>query len=116
MTKQSFEEWSKEHAIKDPRSLEEMWRHWFEELLEDTFTKEGIEKFWDILQNKAELLKGYEDAHSAIEIALGEMDKGDAAYIISAFVEALELSVDESEEDGIVSREVFNEAKKQNRS
>jgi len=109
---QTFEEWSNENAMEDPRTQEEMWKHWFEELLEDTFTEEGIEKFWNILQNRLELLKGYADAHSAIQEALGEMDKGDAPYVISAFVEALELSLDEFWEGGIVSKEIFNEAKK----
>ena len=109
-SKQTFEEWSEENAIEDTRTKRDMWEHWFNELLEDTFTKEGIEKFWHILQNEQELLEGYADALKATQIALGEMDKEDAPYIISAFVEALELASEEYNDDNSVAKDIFDEA------
>jgi len=86
MAKQSFEEWSEENAEElTEEQLEEVAYYDFRTVMEEDYTLEGINKFWDTLKEfKLYLL----EADKRIKKDLGQMDQFESRFIISQFIKA----------------------------
>ena len=86
MAKQSFEKWSEENAEElTEEQLEEVTYWDFRSMMQEDYTVEGINEFWDTLKEfKLYLL----EADKRIKKNLGEMDEFESRFIISTFIKA----------------------------